>query len=481
MFTTVSARFAAPARALAGLLLLTLALGCSRGGPRHLATLPANAPSAILIRNVAVLDVERGEVVPQQDVLIRGQYVSEIGPGDSLAGPPDAEVIDGAGQTLMPGLTDAHTHVLSPIGAPWKISRAHPERNLESFLYCGVTTVFDTGESSPDIFALRKRVDDGELLGPRIFATGKTITAPDGHPVKMIQSLAPWWIRWYLAPRIAFEVETPQQARAAVMANETAGADFIKTVVDTLPGTAALIDPAILRSVVEEARSRNLRVVTHIGSTADAKTAAEAGASAWVHGVYMERIPDEDIRTLAAFGIPMTPTMVVFDNAADINVVEFQPTELERQVAPAQIFEDFNEKLGRPKTAPVMSDWLKHLREVRPAWGENVLRLHREGVTLLTGSDFQPGLFPGPSLHREIALLGRAGVAAADVLRAATINPARFLTGSEDPEFGTIAVGKRADLVLVEGNPLADLTAVSKIRDVIVGGRRLVRTGYASE
>jgi imidazolonepropionase-like amidohydrolase len=463
---------------IALMVLILTGVGCSRG-PKHLVSLPRNQPSTLLIRNVAVLDVEAGEIVPLQDVLLRGEYISEIGPGDSLAAPPDAEVIDGAGQTLMPGLIDAHVHILSAVTAPWRPARPDPERNLEAFLYCGVTTVFDTGSMGREVFNLRTRVDEGKLLGPRIYAAGRTVTAPGGHPIKLIETLAPWWIRWYIGPRIAHQIATPAEARAAVAAGERDGVDFIKVVMDDLPGTAPRLDPEVLRSAVEAAHERGLRVVAHIGTTHDARTTAEAGVDAWIHGVYLERIPDEDIPGLAAFGIPMMPTTVVFDNAADLNMRPFEPTPLERQIAPPKVFDRLNESPGGSKLSDSMRDWLAQLRDVRAAWAENVLRLHRAGVPLITGSDFQQGLFPGPSLHREIDLMGRAGVPTAEVLRAATINPARLLTGSEDPEFGSIRIGKRADLILVEGNPLADITAVHDIREVVLGGRRLVRTGYA--
>lgn len=465
-------------RCILGTLLLSLGLlaGCSRGP--DLVSAPEVVPSSILLRDVAVLDVEAGRILPDRDVLIRGEFISEIGPAESLAAPPDAELIDGSGRTLIPGLVDAHAHVLSALTVPWKPRGADPERNLESYLYSGVTTVFDTGAANDSIFELRDRVDSGEIAGPGLYVVGKTITAPDGHPVKMVESLAPWWIGWFLAPRIAYQIDSAESARAAVLANRNAGADFIKVVVDTLPGNANLIDEAVLKALVEAAHENGLRVVAHIGSTADALMAGRAGVDLYVHGVYMDRIPDEDIATIAGFGIPMVPTIVVFDNAADISQTPFEPTPLEREVAPEWIFEAYNEDLGEPKVGPVMTDWLAHLREVRPHWDDNISRLHEAGVTMFSGSDFQPGLFPGPSLHRELDLLHAAGLPTADVLRAATIHPARFLTGSDDPDFGTVQPGKRADLVLVEGNPLADLSAVHKIQDVIFGGVRLVRTGY---
>jgi imidazolonepropionase-like amidohydrolase len=100
---------------------------------------------------------------------------------------------------------------------------------------------------------------------------------------------------------------------------------------------------------------------------------------------------------------------------------------------------------------------------------------------MLAGSDAQSGVFAGPGLHRELLLLVEAGLTPAEALRAATLDPARFLTQSDDPDFGVIEVGKRADLLLVEGNPMLDVAALSRIQEVILGGMRLVRTPVSVE
>ena len=102
------------------------------------------------------------------------------------------------------------------------------------------------------------------------------------------------------------------------------------------------------------------------------------------------------------------------------------------------------------------------MRRERASNSDNVRRLHAAGVTILAGSDPQNGVFPGAAMHRELALLVAAGLTPAEAIRAATLLPARFLTQSETPEFGEIAVGRRADLLLVDGDPTADLEALAR-------------------
>jgi len=115
----------------------------------------------------------------------------------------------------------------------------------------------------------------------------------------------------------------------------------------------------------------------------------------------------------------------------------------------------------------------------RAARRDNVRRLHAAGVTILAGSDTQTGVFPGPGLHRELAALVSAGLTPAQALRAATGDAARFVTGSDAPEFGTIGVGKIADLVLVDGDPTADIANVSRVTHVVLGGAELDRRAVA--
>src|SRR5439155_11892390 len=119
--------------------------------------------------------------------------------------------------------------------------------------------------------------------------------------------------------------------------------------------------------------------------------------------------------------------------------------------------------------------YLESLRRQRDAWRANVRRLRAAGVTILAGSDTQTGVFPGAGLHRELHLLTEAGLTPAEAIRAATIDAARFLANGKEPEFGVIAEGKLADLLLVEGDLTANLDNLAHIRAVIKGGVQLER------
>ncbi len=463
-----------------GIALLCLgSLSCGEKGP-ELVRRPSSPPPALLVRHVAILDVESGRVEPDRDLLLKGDRIAAIGLGGALPVERGTEVIDGAGAVVLPGLIDSHAHVTLHSGPVWEPAIPDVEATLRAYLYAGVTTVLDPGDSSPDALERRDRVARGDVLGPRIYSAGKLVTGPGGHPIPMIEATAPWWLSWYILPRVAAQVDSPEQAREAVAARAAEGVDFLKLVVDRIPEDGTRIDVASLKAAVEAAREHDLRAIAHIGNVRDALDSGGAGVSAWVHAVYKERIPDETIGQLASFGIPMVPTLAVWHSYADLLMKPRQPTQLEREIASAELLASFDQA---PEGLPLLDSfgpYLEMLRQQRPHWGDNVRRLREAGVTMLAGSDTQSGVFPGASLHREIGLLHEAGLSPAEAIRAATLDAARFLTGGDEPSFGIVQVGKRADLLIVNRDPTKDIDALSDIRDVVLGGVRLIRTPIAA-
>ena len=445
--------------------------GCSGPTPGPEVRRPAEVSASVLIRNAALLDVESGEVTSGRDVLLEDGVIAAIEPTGTLSG---ERVVDGSGATLVPGLIDMHGHVGASTAPTWERSFPDPEANLRAFAYTGVTTVFDPGDGSGDAFSRRERVARGELLGPRIFTAGPLLTCPEGHPIAMVNELAPWWIAWYIAGLAAIPVEDETAARQVVDEIAGNGADAIKIAIDSIPLDAPRMPPEIAAAVVERANTHGLRVVAHIGSTQDAIESAEAGVALWVHGVYKERIPDDQIQKLADYGIPMVATIEVFDQYVRNRQGPMVPTKMERETVPASRLDSFwpipeDLELGG------LEAWLDLAAQSMDVRVDNVRRLHEAGVTILAGSDTQMGVFPGAGLHRELAQLVRAGLTPAQAIRAATLDPARWLARGAEPDFGSIAVGKRADLLLVEGDPTRDIGALENIREVFLAGAPLER------
>jgi imidazolonepropionase-like amidohydrolase len=458
------------------ILVATLAL-CACGDDRpQLVRRQVTPPPALLLRDVAVLDVATGVRTPGRDVLLRGERIEAIGPAGAKPAPEGAEVIEGGGATLLPGLVDAHAHLVSDPSPPWALQLPDPEWVMHSYLYSGVTTVFDAADSSGDAFERRERVAAGLLLGPRIYTAGPAITVEGGHPVALVRAIAPWWLGWYLAPRMAVQVSGPEQAREAADEAARSGADLVKVIVDHLPQEAPRMDAAEIRAAVEAAHARGVRVVAHIGTLEDALDAARAGVDAWMHGIYRERVSDEAIAELASFGIPMVPTLTVFDSYAQ--VLDGRPREataLERELGVPETLAELEHVPQDAAALATFRAFLEEMQRERGSNADNVRRLHAAGVTILAGSDPQNGVFPGAAMHRELALLVAAGLTPVEAIRAATLAPARFLTQKDEPEFGEVKVGRIANLLLVDGDPTSDVGAVSNIRAVILRGAKLKR------
>ena len=455
------------------IFLAALLAGCGHHGPLLVAR-PAHPAAIVAFHDVAVLDVEHGTREEHRDVIVRDGKIAAIGATGAPL-PAGAKILEGAGLTLLPGLIDAHGHLDNGTAPPWKSELPDSNATMRSFLYCGVTTVFDPADLDTKAFARREKVRAGKLIGPHIFAAGPAFTAPGGHPAAMLTALLPWFARGYAVRHFTRGVANAKDATAAVDALAKQHPDFIKIVVDRIPLTAPRISEEALNATVAAAKANGLRAVAHIGSTDDALAAARAGVAAWIHGVESERIPDDQIAPLAAFHIPMAPTMVVFENYALLGTGPRQSTPLEREVASPALLAAFDNPPTDTPPARLFRSYLLLLREHRLDWRDNVRRLRAAGVTILAGSDAQPGVFPGPGLHRELHLLTEAGLTPAEAIRAATIDNAKFLAGTAEPSFGVVAEGKRADLLLVEGDPTADLDALAKIRAVMLDGVMLQR------
>ena len=456
--------------------LVTAVIGGCGGAVPSVTVVPREVTSqSILIKDVTVFDSVSLQTRPHMDVTITGSRISALTPTGPVQADTDRLVIAGQGATLLPGLIDMHGHLTTTTGPSWEFSLPNPEANLLAYVYAGVTTIFDPSDTSDEAYSRRQKVALGELTGPQIYTAGRILTHPQGHPRALVNQLAPWWIKWYLRPRVATGIDTPGQAIAAVNERADAGADAIKIVVDSIPLQAPKLRPEIIKAIVSQADSRGIRTVAHVGTTEDAITAADSGVAMWVHGVYEERIADEMIAQLVDYGIPMVTTSEVFDRygrAVDGPIV---PTPLEREIVPGSVLESFYPIPADFDPGPLTS-WVELMQGTIQTRLDNVGRLHAAGMTIFAGSDVQSGVFPGASLHRELANMVAAGMSPAEVIHAATLAPARYLANGQEPDFGVIAVGKRADLILVEGNPSTDINALAKLREVFLNGVPLDRS-----
>jgi imidazolonepropionase-like amidohydrolase len=459
---------------LAGALLaaITLLSGCSK--PPPLVTVPDRTPAAVAFEHASVLDVTSGARTADQDVIVVNGAIKAIGASGTVAIPEGAEGIDANGATLLPGLVDSHGHVGHSSAPPWAGEFPDADRNLQAYLYCGVTTLLDPADLEPDAFERRDEIAAGRIVGPHVYATGPILTAVGGHPIPVIEELAPWWIRWYVLRHAVRPLASEDDAIAAVDGLVAQRADMIKIAIDAVPGTTPILAEPLTQKVVSEAHRKGLRVVSHVGTFADAVQAGNSGVDAFMHMVYKEPLDEDQAEKIASYGIPVVATMGVFESYALLGRGPRVPTPLEKETVSAAVLASFDQ-IPSDGTPSIFRDYFDQLHATREAWRRSIRFMRAAGATVLAGSDAQSGVFPGAGLHRELALLVESGMTPAEAIRAATFDAAKFLARSMDPPFGTVAVGKRADLLLVEGDPTADLANLARIRLVMKQGVPLQR------
>jgi imidazolonepropionase-like amidohydrolase len=410
--------------------------------------------TALLIRNVHVVDVEKGTVLRDQQLVVDSGRIRQIA---SQTEHPERylTVIDGKGAYAVPGLTEMHAHIPSP-----PVSETRIAETLYLYLARGVTTIRGM-LGHPYHLRLREQAEKGEIPSPRIFTSSPSL---NGNTVR-----------------------TPGEAVEKVRQYAREGYDFLK------------IHPGIQRDVFDSlaaaAREAGIPFAGHVPVDVGIRHALESGYATIDHvDGYLEGLVPESAgvrpQDNGFFGFRFTaladtariPELMALTRKHKVWVVPTQSL-FERWFAPTSA----DSLLAQPEMKYMPGATLASWRQVKtqymedPSWDpgqwqtfdairlELIRRLAKEGHGLLLGSD-APQLFnvPGFSLKHEIAGMRRAGLSPLEILRMGTLYPARFF--GQESEWGSLEEGKVADLVLVEGNPLEDLSALEAIRGVMLKG-----------
>lgn len=434
-----------------------------------------------LIRGARIF-VGEGKVIESGSVLVRKGRIEEVFEGEA----PSVELlkatlIEASGKTLLPGLIDVHVHLGAPAGiytsqqdyVPDKLMR----RALAACLYSGVTTVKSVGDALDNSLKLRSSIRSGERLGASLVACGPMFTTEGGHGTEFFEGMPEAMKTMALAQWVRLP-KSPKEAHQQVRELKSAGVDGIKGILEAgLEGQLFnRLDLASLRAAAEEARTQGVPVVVHTGNTHDIADALKAGADGVEHGSARDRIPDELLAQMAKAGVAYDPTLAVVEAFSMLGsgAEPLLNRSLVQQVVPAALI-DTTRKGLRSDRMTALLDRLKPFGTGLEQGKENLRRAHQAGVLLVAGSDAGNLLvFHGPGLHRELQLWVSAGLAPAVALQAATYNAARLLRAEE--HIGSIQKGRDADLLLVDGNPLEDITATERISLVLYKGERINRS-----
>jgi imidazolonepropionase-like amidohydrolase len=421
------------ARTLAGLTLALLPCAAA-------AAEPAPPPHVIAVRAGRLIDGLGGAPVRDAVILIQGDRITAVGPG--LAIPAGAEVVDLSRKTVLPGLIDCHTHMTMQSGNYYEdlfrrsaidaavVAHVYARRTLEA----GFTTVRDVGAAELIDVALRNAIDRGDVEGPRMQVATLAVGSTGGH--NDVSGFSPY-LHFNGFSGIA---DGPEEIRKLVRFEVKNGADLIKVMATAgvLSEEASVGAPQYsqeeMNAVVAEATMYGKKVAAHAHGAEGIKRAARAGVTSIEHGGLID---DEGIQLLVAKGIYLVP---------DIYTDEYLVAE--------------GEHLGLP---PKMIEKEKELRKHQIA---NWKRAIAAGVKLAFGTD--AGVYPhGQNAHQFRSLLD-LGLTPAQVIRMATVNAADLLGWSD--RVGSLTPGRFADLIAVDGDPLADVTELQRVRFVMKGG-----------
>lgn len=422
------------------------------------------APAAAQQQPVAFVDVN---VVPmvgerllqRQTVVVRDGKIEAVGPAASTAVPADAIRVDGSGKYLIPGLAEMHGHVpgLAQDGA----NRQLVEDVLFLYVAAGALTVRGM-QGHPSHLQMRERINAGELIGPRF---------------------------WVGAPQLAGNnTPTPDSARTKVRAYKEAGYDLLKI--------QEGLSREVYDAIVEEARAVDMPFGGHVPDAVGLHAAIAARQSTVDHldNYILAMEPDDSplraaspqernarialvadesrIPALAAdmreANIAVVPTMALWATIRGARPVEELSALPELRYMPRNAVQNWTNSVNQIRGNAIPEAAAREV-ELR----KRILKaLNDAGVTILMGTD-APQLFsvPGFSLYNELEIMAEAGMTPYEILQSGTVNVARFFGIME--EAGTIEPGKRADLILLEANPLQNISAVRQNAGVVVGGRWL--------
>lgn len=434
-----------------------------------------------LIRNARIF-IGDGRVIENGGVLVKNGKIAEVYdhnvPDEKTV---NAEPIEAAGKTILPGLIDSHIHLASPAGLleDWSKYDAKKAmaRALASYLYSGVTAVKSVGDPVDTALEIRTLVNSGEKLGAEFFTVGPLFTTAGGHGTEIMSSL-PETARNAANAQFLRLPTTPAEAEAQVTALKRMGVDAIKAVMETGAGGLHYnrLDPQLLNAIAAAARANSLSIVVHTGDVRDIEDALKAGANGIEHGSFRERIPDADFAAMAKAGVTYDPTLSVgeaFGQYAE-GKTDLLTRSLVQQAVPKDLLSGTKKLMNSPDVVASRKHMAGYPIDMDVA-RDNLIRAWKAGVTLITGTDAGNMLvFHGPTVQHEVELWVEAGIPPQVALRAATLNSAKALGAGS--RFGSIEPGKDASMLVVEGNPLQDIKATESVSFVMFKGERVTRS-----
>jgi imidazolonepropionase-like amidohydrolase len=409
-------------------------------------TVPAQAPGGVkAFTGARVIDGTDRAPIANATIVVKDGRIVAVGPAANVTVPTGATRVSLTGKTVIPGLINAHGHVGNTVGLQQgHYSAENVMRDLKLYANYGVTTVFSLGDDQEAGFKIRDAQNTPSLDHARLYVAG---------PV--------------LAPK------TPDEARKQVDEVAAMKSDIIKIRVDDNLGTSQKMAPEIYKAVIDESHKKNMRTAVHLFYLEDAKSVLDAGADFIAHSIRDKDVDDAVIAMLKRRDICVCPTLT-----REVSTFVYETT-------PSWFSDPVFTKYADPKTIeqlkePARQEQMKNSKSAQrykvalEQAMKNAKKLSDSGVKLAMGTDTgPPARFQGYFELMELELMAKAGLTPKQVLLSATRDAARCQ--KLDRDLGTLEANKWADFVVLDADPLADISNTKKISDVYIAGNKVAR------
>jgi len=412
----------------------------------------------VVLKGARLIDGTGRPAIENSVLVIEGDRVVAAGKAGAVSIPKDAVVQDLSGKTIMPALINLHGHLgLSSNGAdaiPGHYTQENVVKQLNKYLSYGVATVASFGQDEDAIFSVRDGQHAGNVGGARVYTAGHGFLEYTGKSYPNDSRYRP---------------QTADEARADVRELAVHHPDYIKMWVDDGLGHGTKMQPAVYQAIIDEAHKQHIRVFAHEFYLGDAKSLLAAGLDGFAHSIRDQPVDDDLIKTMKARNVFLIPTLVrdevlfaYADNLQWLNdpffLAGLEPGALAIIRSP--------ENIDKGRKDPDIAKYRAGLQMGK----KNLKTLSDAGVKIAFGTDSGiPTRFPGYFEHRELQLMVEAGLTPMQAIVAATGTNAEILGGAK--EFGTLQPGRKADFMVLDGNPLDDIHNTEKLSAVWQAGK----------
>src|SRR5205823_7597243 len=425
--TSIFARVAA--------LLIVAAASASRAGAQA---------RPIAIDGARLIDGTGAAPIDDAVVVTSGDRILAAGPRGRVRIPPDAAVVDAKGKFLLPGLVDVHCHINQPPD--------DMKRYWLAQLRWGVTTMRSAGTDKPETVPLFRETRRGAFLAPRAYTAGQGFSVNGPYPGAPV-----------------FNPATADEARANVRSLKAEGVDFLKIWM-----TNPKFPPDVIAAIVDEASKQVIPVVAHVTDVASLHQLAELGVTDFLHNPRDQPVTPDLVAYAKSRKLTFAPTLA---NMESPWFYYEHPDILGMPTLQDALYPRGRQMLAdsRRRDETLSSDLARRKARMREQTYPFIKAMSDAGVRIVTGTDCgaeasQVTPF-GHATHRELQMFVEAGMAPLAAIRAATLDAARVIARSEDPDYGSIRAGKAADLVLLDADPIADINNTIRISRVMRAGR----------